>query len=68
MPENLNGSVAVPKWQIALLTGLVVILFSTAVAALVADSIADNKVIQDLRERVVRLETTHGLHATDGGR
>lgn len=64
MPDEMSGSVSVPRWQIHFLGGLVVIL----VAAWIARGAANQEVVADLRDRVVTLETIHGLRSPDGGR
>lgn len=62
MPDDVSTTVPVPRWQITLLGGLVVVL----VAAWIARGVANEKVIADLRDRVVRLETMHGMEDSNG--
>lgn len=66
MPEN-SSTISVPKWHIALLSGALFIILSSVSTWLVAYQVALSKDLRDLRERTVRLETTHGIKSPDGG-
>lgn len=66
MPDT-NGSVEVSKRHIALLTGALFIVLSAVSTWLVAYQASLSKDIRNLSERVVRLETLHGMDSPDGG-
>lgn len=66
MPD-MNGTVSVPKWHIALLSGALFIILSGVSTWLIVYQSSLSKDLRDTRERVVRLETKHGITKTDGG-
>lgn len=66
MPD-MDNSVSVPKWHIAILSGALFILLSGVSTWLIAYQASLSQDLRDTRERVVRLETKHGITHPDGG-